>query len=126
MSWSIGELARESGVNLETIRYYERIGLMTEPPRTEGRHRVYEGPHKRRLVFIRRARDLGFTTDAIRQLLTLWETDEPCERVRALANEHLTIVRAKITHLRRLERALGKNLADCPGTGPDCPILDAL
>lgn len=124
---SIGTLARASGVNLETIRYYERIGLMPAPARTEGGHRLYEAQHQRRLAFIRRGRELGFGIEDIRALLDLSETSAPCSSVRAIAAEHLAKVRAKLADLTRLERILDQTVSQC-GTAADpaCAVLEML
>src|SRR5690242_3863996 len=123
--FSIGALARASGVNLETIRYYERIGLMPAPGRTEGGHRIYEPAHRQRLEFIRRGRELGFGIEDIRALLKLAETsDQPCDAVRAIASQHLDNVRAKLADLGRLERILATTVSQCSHTAPSsCPVL---
>jgi MerR family mercuric resistance operon transcriptional regulator len=125
---SIGALARASGVNLETIRYYERIGLMPAPARTEGGHRLYEAEHRKRLEFIRRGRELGFGIEDIRALLDLAETsDQPCEAVRAIAAEHLANVRAKLADLTRLERILAQTVSQCgTAAAPECAVLEML
>lgn len=124
---TIGGLSERSGVNIETIRYYERIGLLPAPPRSQGGHRLYSAEHQKRLVFIRRSRELGFTLDEIRNLLGLMEGHHTCGEVQAVAVEHLKDVRAKITDLRRMERTLAVTVARCAGgNAPDCPILDAL
>src|SRR5437899_2966601 len=92
-----GELARRCGSNLETVRYYEKIGLMPQPPRTEGGYRVYDADHERRLKFILRGRELGFSLDEVRQLLRLVdERDQPCSEARDLAAAHLEDVQTKI------------------------------
>jgi MerR family mercuric resistance operon transcriptional regulator len=134
MSWnargiSIGALASASGVHLETIRYYERIGLMPEPPRTESGRRLYETRHRRRLTFIRRARELGFGIEAIRALLDLSERSErPCHEVRDIASAHLKDIRGKLEDLRRLEAALAETVARCEAEpqAPVCPVLETL
>ena len=125
---TIGKLAARAAVNIETVRYYERIGLLPSPPRTEGGHRMYEELHLRRLAFVRRARDLGFALDDVRALLQLAEERSPtCARARALATQHLTDVRGKIADLRRIERALTQTVALCEtGELADCPLLAAL
>lgn len=126
---TIGRLASVSGVNLETIRYYERIGLMPEPARTEGGHRVYDVGHRRRLTFIRRARELGFSIEEIRTLLDL-AAPQPraCAEVRTIAAAHLDEVRTKIADLTRLEAMLAKTVSLCAdnGAAPSCPVLDML
>ncbi|MBA3562581.1 MAG: helix-turn-helix domain-containing protein [Gammaproteobacteria bacterium] len=125
--FSIGELSRRSGVNIETIRYYERIGLLPPPPRTEGGHRLYPDNHLKRLVFIRRSRELGFTLDEIRNLLGLVEGGYTCGEVKDAAFTHLKDIRRKIADLRRMERTLTETAARCEGgDAPDCPIMDSL
>lgn len=126
---TIGELGRASGVHLETIRYYERIGLMPAPARTDGGHRVYDDTHRRRLTFIRRARELGFSLDQIRELLDLSaNAGEPCGAVLGIAGAHLAEVRRKIADLTRLEAILAEAVARCAETpiGPECPVLSML
>ena len=126
---SIGELAARAGVNLETVRYYERIGLMPEPARTEGGHRSYGEGHRQRLTFIRRGRELGFGLDEIRLLLELASPHRrSCDEVRTLAERHLVAVRAKIADLTRLESVLSDTIRYCrPGSAaPACPVLDML
>src|SRR5919108_5602416 len=113
---TIGALSERTGVNIETIRYYERIGLLPTPPRSAGRHRLYDEPHRQRLVFIRRARELGFSLDEVRALLGLsGGHDLTCREVNALTLHHIGSIRDKIRDLRRLERTLS-DLADrCNG-----------
>jgi MerR family mercuric resistance operon transcriptional regulator len=125
---SIGRLAEATGVNLETIRYYERIGLMPEPARTEGGHRVYEAAHEGRLAFVRRGRDLGFTIDDIRALLALAEPDRrTCADVLAIAEAHLEAVRGKIADLKALEGLLSATVDRCEnGQSPECAVLKML
>lgn len=125
---TIGVLSRRTGCNIETIRYYERIGVMPAPPRTEGGHRSYAEEHLKRLTFIRRGRELGFVLDEVRGLLRLVDGGAyTCGEVLALAREHMRAIRAKIQDLQRLERTLADNASQCDGgTVPDCPIVDAL
>lgn len=124
---TIGALSRRTGCNIETIRFYEKQGLVPAPPRTEGGHRVYGREHLRRLGFIRRSRDLGFTLDEVRALLRLADGHHTCAEVQVLALEHLDSVRQKIADLQRLERTLSETAARCVGgDAPDCPILDSL
>jgi MerR family mercuric resistance operon transcriptional regulator len=125
---TIGRLAEAAGVNPETVRYYERIGLMPAPSRTPGGHRAYEDAHIRRLAFIRRARELGFGIDDIRALLALAEPARgSCAEVREIAQAHLEGVRAKLADLGRLERVLAETVSRCSGDpAPCCPVLDAL
>lgn len=123
----IGELSRRTGCNIETIRYYERIGLLPKPARS-GSYRSFGTADVQRLRFVRRARELGFTLDEIRALLTLAATPaESCEPARDLAAAHLTQVKAKIADLRRMERVLSEAVRACDsGPGSGCPIIDAL
>ena len=127
-AFSIGKAARRSGVKVETIRFYERSGLVAAPPRTAGGHRVYDAPAVRRLAFLRRARELGFTLERVRELLALAdERETSCAEVRRLAEGHLAAVRARINDLERMEAVLDDMVARCAGgTVPDCPILEAL
>jgi MerR family mercuric resistance operon transcriptional regulator len=128
-SIQIGELSRRTGCNIETIRYYERIALLPAPVRSAGRYRVYDTTDVRRLAFIRRARELGFTLDEIRTLLALSTNDAQgaCAEVRELAASHLAEVRAKIADLRAMERVLADAVRRCTaGKLPGCPIIDAL
>jgi MerR family mercuric resistance operon transcriptional regulator len=123
----IGKLAAETGVNIETIRYYERVGLLAIPPRTRGRHRVYDEHHAQRLTFIRRSRELGFSLDDIRALLDLSDSGKQDCAAKELTLRHLDDVRGKITSLKRLERALKSMTEACkPGDQKSCPIFDAL
>ena len=122
----IGKLAAETGVNIETIRYYERVKLLSAPARTDGGHRVYNADHVQRLTFIRRSRELGFSLDDIRLLLALSDGKRDCE-AKELTMRHLADIRGKISSLRRLERALkGMTEACKPGDQNSCPIFDAL
>lgn len=123
-----GELARRTGCNLETIRYYEKIGLLTEPPRSANSYRVYDETHVSRLRFILRGRELGFTIEDIRGLMDLVDSgNQTCAEVKARTEHHLTDVRAKIADLKRIESILARTAAQCSGEAvPECPILDAL
>jgi len=122
------ELARRTGCNLETVRYYEKVRLLPEPPRTAGGYRSYNAAHERRLRFVLRARELGFSLDEIRELLRLVdERDQPCAEARAVAAAHLHDVRAKIADLKRMERVLKEMVANCAdGSLPECPLIEAL
>ena len=125
---SIGGLSGLTGVNIETIRYYERVAMLPAPRRTQGGHRVYGPKEIRTLTFIRRARELGFGLDEIRALLDLAAPGKAsCAEVRAIAAHHLEDVRAKIADLEKLERLLSKTIRQCSGKAvPDCPLLDVL
>lgn len=124
----IGTLSAATGVNIETIRYYEKIGLISAPPRTEGRQRVYDSVHLKRLTFIRRGRELGFSLDQVRELLGLVrEHDLTCAEAKKMTDAHVADIRRKVKDLRKLERVLTELSAQCHGKEvPDCPILDAI
>ena len=128
----IGMLARLTGVNIETIRYYEKVDLMLPPPRTPGGHRSYGSEHVERLRFIRRARALGFGIDGIRALLTLSSgATDSCVQAREIAAVHLADVRAKREDLAKLEAVLSETIAQCDarccdGAAPVCPVLEIL
>lgn len=125
---SIGEISRRTGVNIETIRYYERIQMLPEPPRTEGGRRIYDLAQVQTLMFIRRGRELGFTLEEIRAMLALGGPERaPCLQVRDIATRHLEDIRAKIADLRKLERLLARTIDGCAGgTAPECPVLGIL
>ncbi|WP_341713222.1 helix-turn-helix domain-containing protein [Erythrobacter sp.] len=122
------ELARKTGCNLETIRYYEKVGLLPPPPRSANGYRVYSPELVRRLRFILRARDLGFTLDEIRSLLALTDTGtQTCAEVMARTGEHIADVRAKIADLQKIEATLAATLDKCSGDDvPECPVLEAM
>ncbi len=124
----IGALSELAGVNIETIRYYERIALLRAPPRSPGGYRRYGADDVRRLSFVRRLRELGFSLDDVRALLDLAETRRgACQLVRELAAKHLEEVRGKIKDLRRMERILGGMVASCErGVTPKCPMIETL
>jgi len=125
---AIGQLAKNTGTNVETIRYYERVGLLATPARSSGGYRLYRTEHLKRLNFVRRARALGFSIDEVRKLLRLADEHErPCAEARVVADAHLKDVRAKIADLRRMERVLKATVARCAvGQGTHCPVIDAL
>ena len=128
-SLSIGELSRRTGVNIETIRYYERIEMLPAPPRTASGRRVYGPAETRSLTFIRRSRELGFTLEETRVLLALSIDDgkNTCAEVRELAARHLADVRAKIADLRAMARVLADAVRRCDaGEVPGCPLIDTL
>jgi Cu(I)-responsive transcriptional regulator len=125
---NIGELARAAATKAETIRYYERIGLMPPPPRTAGNYRDYSAGHVSCLAFTRRARDLGFSIEQIRALLDLADQKEhSCEAVDAIAREHLADVKRKLADLSTLRRELESLIGHSRhGTVAECRILEAL
>lgn len=125
---AIGKLSELTGVNIETIRYYEKIKLLPAPLRAENGRRVYGPTETRILAFVRRSRELGFSLDEIRALLRLGGPEKAsCREVREIAAHHLDDIRAKITDLRKLERLLSNTVAQCTGTtAPECPVLDIL
>lgn len=126
---SIGGLSHRTGVNIETIRYYERVKVLPAPPRTTSGRRVYGPLETRTLAFVRRARELGFTLHKVRALLALSQHDDraACAEVRQLAAGHLTKVKAKIADLRAMGRVLSDAVRRCDaGELPGCPIIDAL
>jgi len=125
---AIGRLSKLSGVNIETIRYYERIRMLPAPPRTPSGRRVYDSTHLRTLAFIRRGRELGFSIADIRTLMRLGGPEKAtCREVREIAAHHLEDIRAKLDDLRKLERLLARTVAQCSGkSAPDCPVLDIL
>jgi MerR family mercuric resistance operon transcriptional regulator len=127
-TFTIGDLSDQTAVNIETIRYYERIKMLPAPPRTAGGRRVYDATHLRILAFIRRSRELGFSLDEIRTLIRLGGPDKAsCRQVREIAAHHLDDIRAKISDLRKMERLLSRTVAQCTGsTAPDCPVLEFL
>jgi len=122
------ELARRTGCNLETIRYYERIGLMPDPPRTAAGYRVYGASHVSRLRFILRGRELGFPIEELRGLLSMVdEHDYTCGDIHAMTTAHLKSVRDRIRDLQRLERTLSGIADKCSGDAvPECPIIDEM
>jgi MerR family mercuric resistance operon transcriptional regulator len=127
-SLSIGELSKRCGVNIETIRYYERIKMLPTPERTASGRRVYGPAERRTLAFIRRSRELGFTLEEIRAMLALGGPERaPCADVHKIASAHLANVRHKLSDLAKLEAILAETVAQCSdGATPDCPVLDIL
>lgn len=128
--FSIGQLAKLAKCKVETVHYYEKSALMPKPPRTEGGHRIYQLSHVKRLNFIRRSRELGFSIIKIRELLKF--IDEPnhhCGEVKAMAKQQEMEIQNKIKDLKRLKLALHEMAARCKGTDNSiehCPIIDAL
>ncbi|SDB46733.1 MerR family transcriptional regulator [Belnapia rosea] len=125
---SIGDLAKATGTQVETIRYYERIGLMPEPERSPGNYRVYDLAQLRRLSFIRRARDLGFPLDQVRALLGLsGDGARSCAGIDTIARRHLAEVERKIDDLTALRDELAGMIGRCgQGSVSDCRIIETL
>jgi len=125
----IGELAEAAGVGVETVRFYERKGLLREPPRSDAGYRMYSRDEVRRLRFIRRAKDLGFTLAETKELLGLRVTDgSACDDVAERARRKIEIVEDRVRDLNRIRRVLEDLVAACAvkeGTA-ECPILEVL
>ncbi len=130
MSLTIGELARSAGVGVETIRFYEREGLLEEPPRRPSGHREYPEAEVTRLLFIRRAKDLGFTLAETRELMSLRaDRSARCGEVKKRTQEKIADIERRIRTLQRMRRVLKKVYAACDGERipiSECPILEAL
>jgi MerR family mercuric resistance operon transcriptional regulator len=126
-TYTIGRLAAAAGVNVETVRYYQRRGLMPEPSRPPGGTRRYREAEARRLRFIKRAQLMGFALNEVENLLDLW-TRRSCRTTRELAAAKLRSVDARIRDLRRLRKELAALVAQCDtnASDSDCPILDRL
>lgn len=128
-SWlSIGDVAHRTGIKVPTIRYYEQIGLLPPPPRSEGNRRCYRDVEVRRLTFIRHAREMGFDVEAIRRLLALQDQPErPCDDIDALVREHLAAIDGKIAQLTLLRREL-KHMLDCCSGGrvAECRVIESI
>ena len=126
--FTIGTLSKRTGCNIETIRYYERVGLLRLPIRTPGGYRLYGIEHLKRLTFIRRARALGFSIDEVRRLLNLADHHKrPCAEARVVAATHLEDIHVKIADLKAMEQVLKETVARCgDGRGSHCPLIEAL
>lgn len=126
--FTIGRLSKETGCNVQTIRYYEQIGLLKPPLRSSGNQRLYDESWAQRLRFIRHARELGFPLDAIRQMLTL--ADKPqqsCDLVDLIASDQLAAVERRIAQLEAMRAELGRMITQCQGGNADqCRILEVL
>jgi MerR family mercuric resistance operon transcriptional regulator len=124
----IGKLSTLTGCNIETIRYYERIKILPAPPRSAAGQRVYDESHLKRLQFVRRARELGFPLDRIRELLAMEDGGvTTCGEVQRITLDHLAEICRKIADLRRLERTLRDTAAKCAGGAmPECPVIETL
>ncbi|MEX2469824.1 MAG: helix-turn-helix domain-containing protein [Pseudohongiellaceae bacterium] len=123
-----GELARLSGCNAETIRYYEKTGLIPAPLRSANGYRQYDATHVSRLRFILRGRELGFAIEDLKSLLELVDKNAiSCREVEKRASEHLCSVRNRIEDLRRIEKVLADTVQTCSGEDvPDCPLIESL
>ena len=124
----IGEAARQSGVKVPTIRYYEQIGLLSAPPRSEGNRRQYDGDDLRRLAFIRHARELGFEIEAIRTLLALQDQpSQSCAAADEIARARLADVQQRIASLTALQAELERMVASCAhGRVDQCRVIEIL
>lgn len=126
-TFAIGDLSRRTGVNIETIRYYERVGLMPRPKRTAGGQRTYDESDARTLGFIRKARELGFHIDDTRALLMRRGSGDACTDVKALAARHLEKVRDEMRRVGEVERILSDAVGRCSeGPATECTVLKAL
>lgn len=125
---NIGEAAAASGVSSKMIRYYEQVGLIAPPVRTQSGYRVYGDNDIHALRFIRRARDLGFTVEQIAELMQLWrDKGRASADVKRLALEHVSVLEAKMREIEEMAKALKHLAATCHGDGrPDCPIIEEL
>jgi MerR family transcriptional regulator, mercuric resistance operon regulatory protein len=124
---TIGRLAQAAGVNVETIRYYQRRGLLDEPDKPLGGHRRYAASAARRVRFVKRAQQLGFTLEEVRGLLML-EDGQSCRETRLLAEHKLAVIEARMADLSRMRRLLKGLIAECEeGKRPrSCPIITTL
>lgn len=126
---TIGEMAKNAGVGVETVRFYEREGLLPEPPRRSSGYRQYSPEALRRLQFIRRTKELGFSLEEIRDLMELRvDPHTSCGEVKRRAEDKITDIERKMAELGRMKKALGRLASSCSGRGPTstCPILDAM
>jgi len=126
---TIGEVAKQAHVRIETLRYYERMGLVAPPPRNGSNYRLYPEETVRRVQFIKRAQQLGFSLKEITELLALRATLEtPCADIRTRAVAHIDTIEGKIRALHAMKAVLTQLVAECPGQGAitDCPILASL
>lgn len=124
----IGAVSAKTGIKLPTIRYYEQVGLLAEPNRSEGNHRIYTKAHIGRLKFIKRSRELGFSLDEIRHLLGLNDDLPPtCEQIHQLTKEHLENVRSKISDLQKIELILRELSVKCENNETvECPVIESI
>ncbi|RJX82830.1 helix-turn-helix domain-containing protein [Pseudomonas sp. LS-2] len=128
----IGALSKSTGCHIETIRYYEKIGLLSPALRSTGRHRIYTEKHRSRLVFIRQNRELGFPLDDIRELIALAaDADRPCAEALSVVKKHLAEVESKVAKLQQIRGELLSMAGTCESTclgsnTPDCTIVESL
>jgi MerR family mercuric resistance operon transcriptional regulator len=124
----IGEMSRQTGVGIETIRYFEKISMMPAPGRSEGGNRQYTNDHLQRLFFINRSRQIGFSQSEIKAVLSMVDAkDVTCAEVHSITTEHIADIRNKIRDLQNLEKVLTQMAKECSrGDIPDCPIIETL
>ena len=124
----IGEMSRQTGVGIETIRYFEKIGMMPAPGRSEGGNRQYTNDHLQRLFFINRSRQIGFSQSEIKTLLSMVDAEDvTCSEVHSITTGHIADIRRKIRDLQNLEKVLTQMARECNrGDIPDCPIIETL
>jgi len=127
-NYTRGQIAALTGSNIETVRYYESIALMPDPPRSANGFRVYDQRHLKRLNFILRSRKLGFSIEEIRSLLSLVDEETfTCDEVKEVTVSHQKDIKQKISDLRKLEKNLATMISQCDGgTVPHCPIIETL
>lgn len=125
---NIGEAAKATGVSAKMIRHYESVGLLPPASRTDAGYRQYGEKDLHTLLFIRRSRDLGFSIEEIRGLVSLWQDrTRPSREVKALAKQHLDFLDRKLEELQSMKHALAHLVSCCHGDErPDCPILESL
>lgn len=126
---TIGQVAQRSGIGIETVRFYERQGLLLKPARSPSGYRQYQADVVNRLRFVQRAKELGFALKEIKELLSLKiATGTSCEQIKQRSQAKIEDIEGKIRTLQRMKRALSKLVAACGTNGPvcECPILDAL
>lgn len=128
MAMMIGELSNRTGCIVETIRFYERIGIMPDPPRSPGGQRIYNDEHEKRLTFIRRGNELGFSLKEVREMLGMVDGgDYSCDDIQAIAVAHIEEVKHKIADLRKIKKVLENMAKQCEtGIVPECPIVEAM
>lgn len=126
--YKIGEIANQAGFGTETVRYYEKVGVLPPAERAQNGYRLYSDSHLKQLRFIKRSRELGFSLEKVRSLLSLADDkSRTCRQVRDIAEEHLSDVRNKIADLKAMEKMLAAAVTPCPGdSSTTCPILDVL